>query len=176
MALGRMNRGGREENPNLGTRSALQNGKIEELEMMQMFSSRKQDPPPPPTPMEKPRPVVAPDQSNRAPEPKRSGGILSRGVSIKGTVKFNNELLIDGEVEGRIQSSGLLTIGEHARIKGEIRSKAVYLRGNVEGNIFATERCELQAGCTLKGDIEAPRFVVDEHATFLGSAKVGTPK
>jgi cytoskeletal protein CcmA (bactofilin family) len=176
MALGRLNRGGREENPNLGTRSALQNGEIEELEMMQMFSSRKQEPPPPPTPMEKPRPAVAPDQSNRAPEPKRSGGILSRGVSIKGTVKFNNELLIDGEVEGRIQSSGLLTIGEHARIKGEIRSKAVYLRGNVEGNIFATERCELQAGCTLKGDIEAPRFVVDEHATFLGSAKVGTPK
>jgi cytoskeletal protein CcmA (bactofilin family) len=176
MALGRMNRGGREENPNLGTRSALQNGKIEELKMMQMFSSRKQEPPPPPMPMEKPRPTVAPDQSNRAPEPKRSGGILSRGVSIKGTVKFNNELLIDGEVEGKIQSSGLLTIGEHARIKGEIRSKAVYLRGNVEGNIFATERCELQAGCTLKGDIEAPRFVVDEHATFLGSAKVGTPK
>jgi cytoskeletal protein CcmA (bactofilin family) len=176
MALGRMNRWGREENPNLGTRSALQNGEIEELEMMQMFSSRKQEPPPPPTPMEKPRPAVAPDQSNHAPESKRSGGILSRGVSIKGTVKFNNELLIDGEVEGKIQSSGLLTIGEHARIKGEIRSKAVYLRGNVEGNIFATERCELQAGCTLKGDIEAPRFVVDEHATFLGSAKVGTPK
>ena len=143
--------------------------------MMQMFSSRKQEPPPPPTPMEKPRPAVAPDQSNRAPEPKRSGGILSRGVSIKGTVKFNNELLIDGEVEGKIQSSGLLTIGEHARIRGEIRSKAVYLRGNVEGNIFATERCELQAGCTLKGDIEAPRLVVDENATFLGSAKV-TPK
>ncbi len=144
--------------------------------MMQMFSSRKQEPPSPPMPMEKPRPAVAPDQSNRAPEPKRSGGILSRGVSIKGTVKFNNELLIDGEVDGKIQSGGLLTVGEHARIKGEIRSKTVHVRGNVEGNIFATERCELQAGCTLKGDIEAPRFVVDEHATFLGSAKVGTPK
>ena len=146
--------------------------------MMQMFSSRKQEPPPPPpsTPVEKPRPAVTPESFNRAPEPRRSGGILSRGVSIKGTVKFNSELLIDGEVEGKIQSSGALTIGEHGRIKGEIRSKAVQVRGNVEGNIFATERCELQAGCTLKGDIEAPRFVVDEHATFLGSAKVGTPK
>jgi len=103
-------------------------------------------------------------------------GVLSRGVSIKGTVKFRNELVIDGEVEGSINSTGTLTIGEHASIRGEIRAKSVKVRGKVEGNIFATERCELQAGCTLRGDIEAPRFVVDENATFLGSAKVGTPK
>jgi cytoskeletal protein CcmA (bactofilin family) len=96
-------------------------------------------------------------------------------VSIKGTVKFTNELLIDGEVEGMIDSTGALTVGEHASIRGEIRSKSVKVRGSVEGDIFATERCELQAGCTLQGDIEAPRLVVDEHATFLGSAKV-TPK
>jgi len=148
---------------------------LEELKGMQMFSSRKQEPPAPPPPVEKPR-TVAPEQFDRAPTPTRSGGILSRGVSIKGTVKFNAELLIDGEVEGKIQSGGILTIGEHARIRGEIRTKSVQVRGSVDGNIFASERCELQAGCTLKGDIEAPRFVVDENATFLGSAKVGTPK
>jgi cytoskeletal protein CcmA (bactofilin family) len=50
------------------------------------------------------------------------------------------------------------------------------VRGTVEGNIFVTERCELQTGCTLRGDIEAPRLVVNENATFLGSAKVGTEK
>jgi cytoskeletal protein CcmA (bactofilin family) len=46
----------------------------------------------------------------------------------------------------------------------------------VEGNIFVTEHCELQAGGTLHGDIEAPRLMVDENATFRGSAKVGTGK
>jgi len=101
-----------------------------------------------------------------------SGGILSRGVSIKGSVKFRSELLIDGEVEGKINSTGTLTIGEHARIRGEIKARSVQVRGAVEGNIFATERCQLQAGCTLRGDIEAPRLVVDENATFLGSAKI----
>ena len=101
-----------------------------------------------------------------------SGGVLSRGVSIKGSVKFRSELLIDGEVEGKINSTGTLTIGEHARIRGEIKAKSVEVRGAVEGNIFATERCQLQAGCTLRGDIEAPRLVVDENATFLGSAKI----
>jgi cytoskeletal protein CcmA (bactofilin family) len=52
----------------------------------------------------------------------------------------------------------------------------VNVRGTVEGNIFVTERCELQANCTVRGDIEAPRLVVNENATFLGSAKVGTGK
>jgi cytoskeletal protein CcmA (bactofilin family) len=101
-----------------------------------------------------------------------AGGILSRGVSIKGSVKFRDELLIDGEIEGKISSTGKLTIGEHAQIRGEIKAKSIQLRGAVEGNIFATERCQLQAGCTLRGDIEAPRLVVDENATFIGSAKV----
>ena len=106
--------------------------------------------------------------------PAGSGGLLSRGVSIKGSVKFRNELLIDGEVEGTITSTGILTIGEHAQIHGEIRVKSVKVRGSVQGDIFATERCELQAGCTLRGDIEAPRLVVDENVTFFGSAKVAT--
>ena len=105
-----------------------------------------------------------------------SGGVLSRGVSIKGSVKFRSELLIDGEVEGEINSTGTLTIGEHARIRGEIRAKSVQVRGAVEGNIFATEHCQLQAGCTLRGDIVAPRLVVDENATFLGSAKIAPQK
>jgi cytoskeletal protein CcmA (bactofilin family) len=122
------------------------------------------------------KPSVAPGPSNRPFMPTQSGALLSRGVSIKGSVKFLNELLIDGEVEGTIDSTGTLTIEEHARIRGEIRTKSVKVRGTVEGNIFVTECCELQAGCTLRGDIEAPRLVVNENATFLGSAKVGTGK
>jgi cytoskeletal protein CcmA (bactofilin family) len=122
------------------------------------------------------RPPVVPGSSNRTFTPTQSGASLSRGVSIKGSVKFLNELLIDGEVEGTIDSTGTLTLGEHARIRGDIRTKSVKVRGTVEGNIFVTERCELQAGCTLRGDVEAPRLMVDENATFLGSATVGTGK
>lgn len=141
---------------------------------MNMFSTRRSEPqsttPPPPTP------AATPSRSNGASTSSHSGGLLSRGVSIKGTVKFSDELVIDGEVEGNINSTGTLTVGEHASIRGEVRSKSVTVQGTVEGNIFATERCELQAGSTVKGDIEAPRLVVDENATFLGSAKVGAPK
>ncbi len=140
-----------------------------------MFSTRKPEPQPSTPPPPPPPPRVVEPQPNGSSTSAKSGGVLSRGVSIKGTVKFSDELVIDGEVEGTIESSGKLTIGEHAAIRGEIRSKSVKVCGMVEGDIFATERCELQAGCTLKGDIEAPRLIVDENAAFLGSAKV-TPK
>jgi len=142
---------------------------------MSLFSSsRKSEPATLANGSETARAASEPNGTTVAPP---TGGVLSRGVSIKGSVKFRNELLIDGEVEGKINSTGTLTIGEHAQIRGEIKAKAIQLRGAVEGNIFASERCQLQAGCTLRGDIEAPRLVVDENATFVGSAKVApTPK
>ena len=129
-----------------------------------------------PPQINRPDPPAVPGPSNRTVMPTQSGALLSRGVSIKGSVKFLNELLIDGNVEGTIESAGTLTIGEHACIRGEIRTKSVEVQGTVEGNIFVTERCELHAGCTLRGDIEAPRLVVNDNVTFLGSAKVGTGK
>src|SRR5947199_10280959 len=136
---------------------------------MSMFNRKSE----PAAPANQPAsPPVVSEQPNRTLTPARPSGLLSKGVSIKGSVKFLNELLIDGEVEGWINSPGKLSIGEHAQITGELRAKSVKVRGTVEGNIFATERCELEAGCTLRGDIEAPRLVIDENATFLGSAKV----
>jgi cytoskeletal protein CcmA (bactofilin family) len=143
---------------------------------MSLFStSRKSEPAMLTNGSETAKAASEPNGTIVAPPP--AGGVLSRGVSIKGSVKFRNELLIDGEVEGKINSTGTLTIGEHGQIRGEIKAKAIQLRGAVEGNIFASERCQLQAGCTLRGDIEAPRLVVDENATFVGSAKVApTPK
>ena len=51
--------------------------------------------------------------------------ILSSDVEIKGSIKFQKELLIDGKVEGEINSDGVLTIGENADIRGEIKTKSI---------------------------------------------------
>jgi len=146
---------------------------------MQMFSSsRKVEPaapmatPPPSPPPQPAKPEPAP---NGATDVNR-GGTLSSGVSIKGNVKFQKELTLDCEVEGEINSQGRLTVGKQARIKGNIKTRSVLVDGTVNGNITAGERCELRAGCTVNGDIEAPRLVVDEAASFVGSAKIATQK
>ena len=83
-------------------------------------------------------------------------------------------MMIDCEVEGTIDSVGQLLVGKNAQIRGEIRTRSVTVHGTVDGNITAGERCELRTGCTVRGDIEAPRLVVDDDATFIGSAKIAT--
>jgi cytoskeletal protein CcmA (bactofilin family) len=98
--------------------------------------------------------------------------ILSSDVEIKGSIKFQKELLIDGKVEGEINSDGVLTIGENADIRGEIKTKSITVFGKVQGNITVGERCELKSKCTLQGDLKAARLVIEEGATFVGKSEV----
>src|SRR3954454_21967662 len=98
--------------------------------------------------------------------------ILSSDVEIKGSIKFQKELLIDGKVEGEINSEGVLTIGENADIRGEIKTKSIIVFGKVQGNITVSERCELKSKCTLQGDLKAARLVIEEGATFIGKSEV----
>ena len=101
-----------------------------------------------------------------------SKNILSSDVEIKGSLKFQNELTIDGKIEGEINSSGVLTVGENAEIKGEIKTKSVTVLGKVHGNITVEERCELKAHAVLHGDLKATRLVIEEGATFVGKSEV----
>ena len=98
--------------------------------------------------------------------------LLSADVEIKGSIKFQNELVIDGKVEGEITSAGVLTVGENAEIRGEIKTKSVTVFGRVNGNITVDERCELKANAQLHGDLKAARLVIEEGATFVGKSEV----
>ena len=97
---------------------------------------------------------------------------LSSDVEIKGSIKFRNQLLIEGKVEGEIISDGVLTIGENAEIRGEIKAKSIIIFGNVHGNIAAAERCELKSKSILQGDLKAARLLMEEEATFIGQSEV----
>jgi cytoskeletal protein CcmA (bactofilin family) len=98
--------------------------------------------------------------------------VLSSDVEIKGSIKFQKELLIDGKVEGEINSDGVLTIGENADIRGEIKTKSITVYGKVQGNITVGERCELKSKSILQGDLKAARLVIEEGATFVGKSEV----
>jgi cytoskeletal protein CcmA (bactofilin family) len=104
--------------------------------------------------------------------PTNTKNILSADVEIKGSIKFQNELTVDGKVEGEINSSGTLTVGENSEIKGEIKTKSVTVLGKVHGNITVEERCELKARAVLHGDLKATRLVIEDGATFVGKSEV----
>ena len=97
---------------------------------------------------------------------------LSGDVSIKGNVTCGSELVIEGEVDGTITSTGTLTVGARGKVIGDIEAGFVTIQGSVEGNVLARERCALKAGSKLQGDLEAPRLAVDETASFVGKATI----
>ena len=93
---------------------------------------------------------------------------LDEGIVIIGTIKFASDMIIDGKVEGEIQSEkGTVTIGENAVIKGDVKAGAVKMYGKVEGTI-TSGRCELKAKSELKGDIKTQKLTMEEGAVLSG--------
>lgn len=101
--------------------------------------------------------------------------VLLPDVDIKGKVRFENDLIVDGKIEGEITSSGSLTVGENARIKAEINTRTVVVYGKVHGNITVTDRIELRANAEVIGDIKAAVLTMEAGAVFVGSSTVGAP-
>jgi len=100
--------------------------------------------------------------------------ILSSDVQIRGKLRFADELVIDGRIEGEVNSEGDLTVGENAHIVGNINTRSVVVYGKVHGNITVEDRCELKRNAELHGDVAAGRLAVEEGASFLGSSAVGS--
>jgi cytoskeletal protein CcmA (bactofilin family) len=101
-----------------------------------------------------------------------SKNVLASDVEIKGTIKFESELIFDGKIDGEILSEGALVIGKNAEVRGEVKTKSVTVHGTVLGNITVTERAELKSSSQLTGDLTAARIVIEEGATFIGKSEV----
>ena len=99
--------------------------------------------------------------------------VLASGIEITGSIKFSNDMIIDGKIDGEITSEkGKVTIGENARIKGDIKAGEVKLYGKVDGTI-KSERCELKSSSELKGDITTKMLSTEEGAVLCGRTDIG---
>jgi len=94
---------------------------------------------------------------------------IGKSVVIRGEVKGSEDLIVDGRVEGTVSlSESRLTIGPNANVAADLSAKDVLVLGQVMGNVVASGRVELRAGCTVEGDIRALRLAVEDNAVFRG--------
>lgn len=95
---------------------------------------------------------------------------IGQSIFINGELTGNEDLTIDGRVEGSISlKDHHLTIGKNGRIEAAIEAKSVKVDGQVNGNVRADERVEVSPSGSLTGDIVAPRIVIADGARFKGS-------
>ena len=99
--------------------------------------------------------------------------LISKSVTIKGEVLCDEDLYIDGQVEGTINPKGYrLTIGPNGRVKANITARAVVVQGRLEGDIHASDRVDLKQSATVVGDIVTQRISIDEGVTLKGRVNV----
>ena len=117
------------------------------------------------------------EQRSRGSRPERGGesvAHIGKSITIKGDLSGNEDLEVEGQVEGRIDlPSNQLTIGAEGKVKADVHAKTVIVVGHVTGNVSATERVEVQASGIVDGDVRAPRLVVQEGAVLNGSVEMG---
>jgi cytoskeletal protein CcmA (bactofilin family) len=109
---------------------------------------------------------------------KEQGGmnLLGRGAFFNGELKVTGSIRIDGEFDGKMEVSESVIIGKTGKVKGTVISKDAVIGGNMEGNVDASERIELQAGSHLAGDIRCRGLVVEDGVFFDGNCKMSGDK
>src|SRR5215469_2202751 len=100
-------------------------------------------------------------------------GHIGKSVVIRGELTGNEDLYLDGEIEGNINlRDHKLVIGPNGKIKATITARDVVVHGRVEGNLTASDRVELKRNCTLIGDVSTQRIVIEDGAFFKGAIDI----
>ena len=98
--------------------------------------------------------------------------ILGDDTKFKGSLKFQNNLTINGVFDGNLSSKGSLLIGQTGKVTAEVKVGNIIIEGKVTGNVTADDKIELRSSAELYGDIRAKRIVISEGATFIGKSDV----
>ena len=110
----------------------------------------------------------------RAPEPKPveapppRASVLGPTLKFRGELSAQEDLVVQGSVEGSITHTQSLTIGTDGSMKGDIRARVIIIDGKVEGDLYATESVNVRATAKVKGNIFAPKVGISEGAFFQG--------
>jgi cytoskeletal protein CcmA (bactofilin family) len=97
-------------------------------------------------------------------------------MHIKGEISTREELVVDGEVEGSLESHSLLTVGPNGKVQANIKAREVVIYGSVRGNVEVTEKIAIREQGSLVGDIKAAGIGIDDGAYFKGSIDIVRPE
>ena len=113
---------------------------------------------PQPTP-----PTAAPGQTHRP-------AILGPSITIKGTLSGEEDLLIEGHVEGEVSfKKHAVTIGKKGRVDADMYCKSIIVEGEVNGNLYGDDLVVVRSSARVKGNAVAPRVSLEDGAQFQGA-------
>jgi cytoskeletal protein CcmA (bactofilin family) len=108
----------------------------------------------------------------RVPDAVPRASVLGPTLRFRGELSAQEDLIIQGSVEGSITHTQSLTVGTDGSMKGDIRARVIVIDGKVEGDLYATESVNVRATAKVKGNVFAPRVGITEGAFFQGQIEM----
>jgi cytoskeletal protein CcmA (bactofilin family) len=106
-------------------------------------------------------------------KPADGSTVIGKSVVIRGELSGNEDLYIDGDVEGTVTlQESRLTIGPNAQVRADVTVREVVIFGRLTGNIKATGRVDLRQSAFVSGDIIAGRLSIEESAVLTGRVEL----
>ena len=125
---------------------------------------------------------ITPMNAPAAPRPdlpveRRTTAWLGSSIEVNGKISSNEDLQIDGTVEGPISVQGKrLTVGRSGRLSSEIDAREIVVYGKVRGNLRARDRVEIKKDGSVMGDITTGRIMIEDGAYFKGKIEIDRGK
>lgn len=94
---------------------------------------------------------------------------ISAGTTIRGEIQSPNDIIVDGNFEGKIISQSRVIVGAKANIKGDVICNNCDFSGKIEGNFFVKDTLSLSGSCIVNGDLHIKRLQVELDAKFNGN-------
>jgi cytoskeletal protein CcmA (bactofilin family) len=112
--------------------------------------------------------------NKKAPNFEKVDTLIGKGTYIEGTINAEGTVRIDGKLQGGVNVTGSLIVGEEGAVQGNIKAESAYVAGIVEGNVTATSQLHITHTAKLVGDITVKNVIIDEGAVFIGNCKIIT--
>jgi cytoskeletal protein CcmA (bactofilin family) len=101
--------------------------------------------------------------------------IIGQGMIIKGSLHSENDVFLDGEIEGDLDVENCrLMIGPHGKVVANVRAREVDIHGIVTGNVESTEKTSIRTSGQLMGDVRTGGIVIESGAMFKGKVEIVT--
>ncbi|PYU31581.1 MAG: hypothetical protein DMG31_11840 [Acidobacteria bacterium] len=105
----------------------------------------------------------------------RSSARIGASLEIKGSVTGDEDLQVDGKVQGPVVIGGRLTVGCSGQLNSGAIARELAVYGKVSGNVDARDRVEIKRDGAVIGDIQTARISIEDGAIFKGRIEIGRP-
>jgi cytoskeletal protein CcmA (bactofilin family) len=143
-------------------------GKQNEGQMIQSPPAQPAQPAPAPAPLAAP----AISQPRQAPPPASTPTVFGPSMKIIGEVTSDEELYLDGDLDGKLILRNRLTVGPNSKVNANIKAQEIIVFGTIKGNVESESRVSLRTGASIVGDIKTAGIVIEDGAYFKGGIDI----